>query len=73
VRVYRLGMAGGLGYEVHGQVSDAAHDTGWENRIHWDHEFTGKAALASIAASPPRTVVTLEWSAEDVADVHESQ
>jgi glycine cleavage system aminomethyltransferase T len=27
-------------------------DTGWENRIHWDHEFTGKAALAAIAASP---------------------
>lgn len=157
VRVYRLGMAGGLGYEVHGQVPDAARvyaaiwaagqplgmrklgsraylmnhtedgfpqaymhypypwfedpgfaawlgqrgpqasfmmlaprlwgsaghdlakryvtpfDAGWENRIHWDHEFTGKAALASIAASPPRTVVTLEWNAEDIADVHASQ
>ena len=48
-------------------------DTGWENRIHWDHEFTGKAALASIAASPPRTVVTLEWNADDIADVHASQ
>src|SRR6185437_3237204 len=47
-------------------------DTGWENRIHWDHEFTGKAALASIAASPPRTVVTLEWNAEDIADGHAS-
>jgi vanillate/3-O-methylgallate O-demethylase len=48
-------------------------DTAWENRIHWDHEFTGKAALAAIAAKPPRTVVTLEWNADDIADVHASQ
>jgi glycine cleavage system aminomethyltransferase T len=157
VRVYRLGMAGGLAYEVHGQVPDARgvyqaiweagqesglrklgmraylmnhtedgfpqaymhypypwfedpgfaawlnergpgvsfmmfrprlwgslggdlarryvtpFDVGWENRIHWDHEFPGRDALASIAASPPRTVVTLEWNADDIADVYRSQ
>jgi len=157
VRVYRLGMAGGLAYEVHGQVPDAAgvyaaiwaagrplgmrklgmraylmnhtedgfpqaymhypypwyedsefaawldergpqvsfmmhrprlwgslggdlgkryvtpFDVGWENRIHWDHAFTGREALAEIAANPPRTVVTLEWNADDIADVYRSQ
>jgi len=144
VRVYRLGMAGGLAYEVHGQVTDARavyraiweagqgwglrklgmraylmnhtedgfpqaymhypypwfedhgfaawlnqrgpgvsqdlarryvtpFDVGWENRIHWDHSFAGKEALAKIAASPPRTVVTLEWNADDIADVYRSQ
>ncbi len=157
VRVYRLGMAGGLAYEVHGQVPDAPDvyraiwqagqrfgmrklgmraylmnhtedgfpqaymhypypwfedpgfaawlsrrgpqasymmfrprlwgslgsdlsaryvtpfDVGWENRIHWEHEFTGKTALAQVAANPPRTVVTLEWNADDIADVYASQ
>jgi len=48
-------------------------DVGWENRIHWNHAFPGKEALAAIAASPPRTVVTLEWNADDIADVYRSQ
>jgi glycine cleavage system aminomethyltransferase T len=157
VRVYRLGMAGGLAYEVHGQVPDARvvyqaiweagqehglrklgmraylmnhtedgfpqaymhypypwfedpgfaawlngrgpavsymmlrprlwgslgddlakryvtpFDVGWENRIHWDHSFPGREALASLAPDPPRTVVTLEWNADDIADVYRSQ
>ncbi len=48
-------------------------DTGWENRIHWDHDFPGKAALKEMAKAPRRTVVTLEWNTEDVADVYASQ
>ena len=48
-------------------------DVGWENRIHWDHSFPGREALAEIAADPPRTVVTLEWNADDIADVYRSQ
>jgi hypothetical protein len=48
-------------------------DAGWENRIHWNHDFTGKAALAAIAKSPPRTVVAREWNADDIADIHRSQ
>lgn len=48
-------------------------DTGWENRISWDHEFVGREALLEIAKAPRRTVVTLEWNAEDVADVYASQ
>jgi vanillate/3-O-methylgallate O-demethylase len=48
-------------------------DTGWENRIHWDHEFVGKQALREMAKAPKRTVVTLEWNADDIADVYASQ
>ena len=48
-------------------------DTGWENRIYWDHEFVGKRALREMAKGPLRTVVTLEWNADDVADVYASQ
>ena len=48
-------------------------DTGWENRINWDHEFPGKQALQEMAKAPRRTVVTLEWNTEDVADVYASQ
>ena len=48
-------------------------DTGWENRIYWDHEFVGKQALQEMAKAPKRTVVTLEWNADDIADVYASQ
>ena len=48
-------------------------DTGWENRINWDHDFPGKKALQQIAKAPKRTVVTLEWNTDDVADVYASQ
>lgn len=48
-------------------------DTKWDDVISWDHEFTGKAALQKIAENPPRTVVTLVWNADDVADVYASQ
>lgn len=49
-------------------------DCGWASRIDWNHDFTGKAALARIAEQgAPRQVVTLEWNAEDVADVFVSQ
>ena len=48
-------------------------DTGWENRIKWDHDFVGKQALQEMAKAPRRTVVTLEWNTEDVADVYASQ
>ena len=48
-------------------------DTGWENRINWDHDFVGKQALQEMAKAPRRTVVTLEWNADDIADVYASQ
>jgi len=34
---------------------------------------SAKEALTEIAKYPPRTVVTHEWNADDIADVHASQ
>ena len=49
------------------------YDVGWGFLVNFNHEFTGKQALEAIAADPPRTVATLEWSAEDVGDIFASQ
>lgn len=49
------------------------YEVSWGNLVNFNHEFPGKAALQKIAANPPRTAVTLEWNAEDVADVFASQ
>ena len=49
------------------------YDVGWGFLVKFDHDFIGKAALEKIAADPGRTVVTLEWNADDVADVYASQ
>lgn len=48
-------------------------DVGWGNIVRFDHEFTGKTALMSEVEKPGRTVVTLEWNADDIADVYASQ
>ncbi len=48
-------------------------DVGYDKIVKFDHEFIGRRALEKIAANPPRTVVTLEWNAEDVMDVYGSQ
>ena len=45
------------------------YDVGWGFLVKFDHDFTGREALEKIAASPSRTVVTLEWNADDVAAV----
>ncbi|KGO86926.1 aminomethyltransferase [Flavobacterium rivuli WB 3.3-2 = DSM 21788] len=48
-------------------------EAGWENRIHLDHDFTGRDALIEILRNPKRKVVTLLWNAEDIIDVYASQ
>lgn len=48
-------------------------ELGWANRINFDHDFAGRAALEKIVANPKRQMVTLEWNTEDVADVYASQ
>lgn len=45
---------------------------GWGNVVKFDHDFIGRAALEREAADPKRTVVTLEWHADDVLDVYAS-
>lgn len=47
-------------------------EVGWERSVRLDHDFTGRAAVERELADPQRTVVTLEWNAEDVKDVYAS-
>jgi len=41
--------------------------------IDFNHDFIGKEALQAYKADPKRTEVTLEWNAEDISDIYESQ
>jgi vanillate/3-O-methylgallate O-demethylase len=47
-------------------------EVGWEKSVRLDHDFTGRAALEAELAAPRRTIVTLEWNAQDVADIYAS-
>ncbi|WP_434106206.1 hypothetical protein [Paraburkholderia caffeinilytica] len=51
------------------------YDVGWGNLVNLKkpEAFIGREALAAQAEQPPRTVVTLEWNAEDVAAVYATQ
>lgn len=69
---YRPRLFGSMGDDLKARYV-TPFDTGWENRIKWDHDFVGKQALEEIAKAPRRTVVTLEWNTEDVVDVYASQ
>jgi glycine cleavage system aminomethyltransferase T len=48
-------------------------EVGWGWMAKFNHDFIGRAALEAEAANPKRTIVTLEWSSEDVADIYASQ
>lgn len=47
-------------------------ELGWERNIAFDHEFIGREALEAEVDSPRRTIVTLVWDPDDVADVFAS-
>jgi vanillate/3-O-methylgallate O-demethylase len=47
-------------------------ELGWKKNVKLDHDFIGRAALEPEVADPKRTMVTLIWNAEDVADVYAS-
>ena len=49
------------------------YDVGWDFLVKFDHDFTGKEALQKLAENRPRTSVTLEWNADDVAAVFATQ
>ena len=49
------------------------YDVGWGFLVNFNHEFTGKKALEVIAKNPTRTVVTLEWNADDIGSIYASQ
>jgi glycine cleavage system aminomethyltransferase T len=46
---------------------------GWNKMIKFDHEFAGREALEKIASENKRTIVSLEWNVDDIADVFTSQ
>src|SRR5699024_5788728 len=41
----------------------------WAWMTKYDHDFVGRAAMEAEAADPKRTIVTLRWNSEDIADV----
>lgn len=45
------------------------HELSWERSVVLDHDFIGRAAIEAEKLAPKRTIVTLEWSEEDVMDV----
>jgi glycine cleavage system aminomethyltransferase T len=47
-------------------------EIGWGKYAKFDHDFVGRDALEKEAADPKRTIVTLKWNAEDVADIYTS-
>lgn len=69
---YNRRLTGSLGDDLQTRFVTPV-DVGWGNLIKFDHEFTGKAALEEAVKNPQRTVVTLEWNADDIMDVYGSQ
>src|SRR5260370_38326864 len=47
-------------------------ELGWRKNVKFDHHFIGRAALEPEVADPKRTMVTLVWNADDIADVYAS-
>jgi len=47
-------------------------ELGWRKNVKFDHDFIGRAALEPEVAEPKRTMVTLVWNSDDVADVYAS-
>ncbi len=47
-------------------------ELGWAKSIRFDHDFLGRAALEAEMADPRRTIRTLVWDPQDVADVQAS-
>lgn len=69
---YNRKLIGSLGDDLETRFVSPV-DVGWANLIKFDHEFIGKAALEKEVANPRRTVVTLEWNADDIMEVYGSQ
>lgn len=70
---YNRDLLGSVGDDLESRFV-TPFDTGWGNMIKFTHEFPGKEALQELKDHPEkqRHVVTLEWNADDVADVYKS-
>ena len=49
------------------------YDIGWGYLVNYDHDFIGKEAAWKAKNSRHRTMVTLEWNAQDIGEVFASQ
>ena len=47
-------------------------DLGYGSFVKFDHDFTGREALETIAKNPRRKKVTLAWNGDDVAKIFKS-
>lgn len=65
-------LVGSLGDELELRFK-TPYDVGWGHLVKFNHDFIGREALEKIAETNDRVVVTLEWNADDVADIYASQ
>lgn len=65
-------LVGSIGDELQKRFLSPV-DVGWSKKIRFNHEFIGRKALEEQAANPAKTVVTLEWNADDVMEIYGSQ
>ena len=49
------------------------YDVGWGKLINFNHDFVGKDALLQLKETHNSSLVTLEWNADDVAEIYASQ
>lgn len=49
------------------------YEVGWGNLVKFTHDFIGRSYLEKLAETNQKTVVTLEWNADDIMEVYGSQ
>ena len=69
--VYRM-TDGSFEYSDISELYRTPVELGWKKNIKFDHEFIGREALEPEVSNPKRTIATLVWNEEDVADVYAS-
>ena len=68
-----LDLRGSMGREDRSILYRTPVDVGWDCFIDFSHDFVGKEALKKQVAEKKTKMVTLEWNAQDIAKVFESQ
>lgn len=61
-------LSGSVGDELETRFM-TPYDVGWGFLVKFNHDFIGREALEKVAKNPPRTVTTLLWNADDIAEV----
>ena len=70
-KIYRT-TDGSFAYSDISELYRSPVELGWKKNVKFDHDFIGRNALEPEVATPRRTIVTLVWNADDVADVYAS-